>query len=222
MSHHKRFFEATKQAGIAIRKAAEIGVFRYDCSVIREFIEAGIECHLYEPVPTFCAEISPHLQPYPQSRLFPFALSDRNATIQLYLAGDSGASTYAANQNVSPAILNDNFQPDTSLQVSVQCRDIREVDPGDYDLISIDVEGAEWPIIANLLSRPLILAIETHYRHYKNPYLNEISAWTKTQGYHIWYMDDSDTIFFRGIPPKLPFFEHLKMQAKVRKVYAKQ
>ena len=220
LGRHKRFYEAVQDAHIAIHKVAEIGVFRYSYSVVREFIEAGTECHLYEPVPTFCAEILPHLAPYPNTTLYQFGLSDKNTEIDLYLAGDVGASTYAANQSVSPAILNDNFTPDESLKVTVSCRDIREVDPGDYDLVSIDVEGAEWPIIKHMISRPKVLAIETHFRHYKNPNLQEISTWANSEGYQIWYLDDSDTIFYRGTPPKLSLIHHLKTRSKIHKIYS--
>ena len=61
MARPRSFYEAAKIAKLSISKVAEIGVFRYDCSVIREFIESGLECHLYEPVPAFCDKIEEEL-----------------------------------------------------------------------------------------------------------------------------------------------------------------
>lgn len=219
MAQMKSFYEAANFANLAIRKVAEIGVFRYQCSVVREFIEAGLECHLYEPVPTFCDKIEEELGRYPLSKLFRFALSDTDKEIELYLAGDVGASTFSAELTVSPAILNDHFKPSKELTLTVQCRDFSKVDPGDYDLVSIDVEGAEWPIIKNMKSRPVFLAIETHFRNYRNPNLAQIYHWAITEGYHLWYVDESDSIFIRGELPKRPFFERLANKWKIRKIY---
>jgi len=219
MARPRSFYEAAKIAKLSISKVAEIGVFRYDCSVIREFIESGLECHLYEPVPAFCDKIEEELGRYPLSKLFRFALSDTDKAIELYLAGDIGASTFSAELSASPALLNDHFKPSKESAITVQCRDLSTVDPGDYDLVSIDVEGAEWPIIKNMKSRPVFLAIETHFRNYKNPHLAQIRHWAATEGYNLWYVDESDSVFIRGEPPKRPFFERLANEWKIRKIY---
>jgi FkbM family methyltransferase len=219
MAQKKSFYEAAKSANLSICKVAEIGVFRYECSVVREFIEAGIECHLYEPVPTFCETIEVALGRYPMSKLFRFALSDTDKELELYLAGDVGASTFSADISASPAILNDDFKPSRESALTVECRDFAKVDPGDYDLVSIDVEGAEWPIIKSMKSRPVLLAIETHFRNYRNPNLAQIHHWAMTEGYNLWYVDESDSIFIRGEPPKKSFFDRLANNWKTRKVY---
>jgi FkbM family methyltransferase len=210
---------AAAAAGVTIRRAAEIGVFKYEVSVIKELADSGVPSDFYEPVPKFCDEIERELKGLANARLHRFALSDSNGSLDLYLAGDVGASTYAANLSASPALLNDNFKPNDRVKVTVECRDFREVDPGDYDLVSLDVEGAEWPIVRRMKSRPSILSIETHFRKYKNPHLAEILAWCTENGYGIWYLTRSDTIFFKGKPPEMPLVPRLRIAWDVRSVY---
>ncbi|HVA27966.1 MAG TPA: FkbM family methyltransferase [Candidatus Baltobacteraceae bacterium] len=211
--------KAALAAGVTVRRAAEVGVLKYQYSAIREFADAGTPCDFYEAVPAFCDEIEVALKSRANARLFRFALSDTNGNLDLYIAGGGDASTYAANQTTSPALVNDNFVPSDDARVTVECRDFHEVDPGDYDVVTIDVEGGEWPIVRRMKSRPTILALETHYRRYKNPHLAEIFAWCHENGYVIWYLTRSDTIFLRGTPPKMSLFRQVERAWKMRNVY---
>jgi hypothetical protein len=58
-----------------------------------------------------------------------------------------------------------------------------EIDKGTFDLISIDIEGAEWYVIKHMISRPNIISIETHGKFYTNPNIREIKNWMQLNNY---------------------------------------
>ena len=203
-THRLSLPEATRLAGIPVQHAAEIGVFSYGDSAVKGYGDAGIPCDLYEAVPRFCEHIAIDTREHPNVQLHRFAVSNRNGTLDLYLAGHVGGSTFAAGQATSPALVIDRFVPDEAHKMTVPVRDFAEVDAGNYDVVSIDIEGGEWDVLQRMTSRPIVLAVETHFRNYVNPHLSEITDWCRTNGYRVWYLTKSDTVFFRGEPPKLP------------------
>lgn len=60
-----------------------------------------------------------------------------------------------------------------------------DVDEGDIDVLVLDAEGAEWPILRELVSRPKVLRIELHPddARYPNPHHDKIMVWLKEHGY---------------------------------------
>ena len=52
-------------------------------------------------------------------------------------------------------------------------------------------------VIKHMTSRPKIISIETHFKAYTNPFINEISKWIKEENYRVWYKNKSDTVFVR-------------------------
>jgi len=202
-THRLSLPEATRLAGIPVRRAAEIGVFSFPDSSVKGYAAAGVPCDLYEAMPRFCEHIAIDIRDLPNVTLHRFAVSNRNGTLDLHFAGHVGGSTFAVGQASSPALVIDRFVPDEASKVRVPVRDFAEVDPGDFDVVSIDIEGGEWNVLQQLKSRPAVLAVETHFRKYVNPHLAEIVEWCRANGYRVWYLTKSDTVFFRGEPPKL-------------------
>lgn len=198
---------ALKKSGIVIRKAAEIGVFSFETSVLRELIILGTRCDLYEAIPEFCEAIDEAIRPYPAATLCRTAVSNRNGELELCMAGPS---TFSASQAMSPAINHDGLNKSDAVHLTVECRDFKELDPGDYDLVSIDTEGSEYEVLSRMQSRPLVLAIETQSRDYVNPKLGSIADWLVENGYKVWLWDDTDTIFFKGPPPRVSVVQVLK------------
>ncbi len=73
-----------------------------------------------------------------------------------------------------------------------------KIDDGSIDLLSVDIEGAEWYVIEYMVSRPDIISLETHGAIYINPNINEIEEWLADNNYRIWYMDESDSVYVKN------------------------
>lgn len=202
-----KLFQAVQQARLPIRHAAEIGVLSFETSALRDFIVSGVRCDLYEAVPEFCARIASDVGAYPATTLHEFAVSDYNGTMDLCMAGPS---TFNAALNATPAINHDGYDKTRGATITVKCVDFRDVDPGDYDLVTIDVEGGEHSVLHRMQSRPLVIALETQSRDYCNPKLGAITDWMVENGYRVWIWNDTDTIFFKGRPPALGLIETVK------------
>lgn len=191
-------YSAIKKAGIEVKAAAEVGVFSYESSSLRRFILDGVHCDLYEAVPEFCDHIKKNLPQNLNVELHCVAVTDSNGSLDLCLAGPS---TFSASQDSSPAINHDGLCPEKVRWLTVPCRDFAELDPGNYDLVTIDTEGSEATVIARMRSRPKVLSVETQSRDYVNPGLGAITDWLAKNGYRVWLWNDTDSVFVRGEIP---------------------
>lgn len=199
-------YAAILKSQIKIRKAAEIGVFSFETSALRTFIEKGQTCDLYEAVPEYCDEIKSKVKEFKNTTLNCYAVSNFEGVLTLCMAGPS---TFSAAQNQAPAINHDGLDKHSLATVTVNCRNFATVDPGDYDLVSIDTEGSEFDVLSVMVSRPRVIAIETQSRDYVNPKLGAITDWMVANNYKVWLWNDTDTVFIRGEVPRLRFFERL-------------
>lgn len=197
-----KLYAIFQREGILIKKAAEVGVYSFETSLLRPLIFAGIQCDLYEPVPEFCSSIKKDISNFSNVRLFEFAISNFDGEIELCLAG---ASTFNSLSKESPAINHDGFNKELARKIVVPCRDFYKQDDGDYDFISIDVEGFEYSVLKRMRSRPVLINIETQSRDYINPRLGSITDWMKENGYRVWFKHNTDTMFIRGNKPKSNF-----------------
>lgn len=193
----EQIFSLVHSSGMHLQKAAEIGVYSYETSAVRPLIESHVRCDLYEAVPKFSQLIEQKLVRFQNTKLFNFAVSDYDGEMQLCMVGPS---TFNAIQQQSPAINHDGVLVEKMETLSVTCRDFAALDPGDYDFISIDVEGGEYRILSRMKSRPLVINIETQSRDYINPKLGSITDWMYENGYKVWFRNDTDTLFLKGIP----------------------
>jgi len=202
-----RFYTAILNSKINIHKAAEIGVFSFETSVLKPFIEKGQTCHLYEAVPEYCDVIKLEVEEFKNTTLHCYAVSNFEGMITLCMAGPS---TFNAAQNEAPAINHDGIDKHSLATITVNCRNFAGVDPGDYDLVSIDTEGSEFDVLSVMVSRPRVIAIETQSRDYVNPKLGAITDWMVANNYKVWLWNDTDTVFVRGEIPRVTLFERLK------------
>ena len=106
------------------------------------------------------------------------------------------ASTFARDLPESPALVNDNYTIDSKDTFEVECKVFNDLDMGNIELLSVDTEGCEWYILKNLVSRPKIISLETHGKYYVNPFIDDINAWLKANGYSIWYKTRSDSVYY--------------------------
>jgi len=189
-----RLYNKLKEKNIFVSNVCEVGVYLPDASAVKEFIVNGINATLIEADPDYCKAINVHFGQYDNLTVYNIALYDYEGTVELC---KKKSSTFLKELQVSPAIVNDNYSVDKGEFFTVNCARFSTIDKGNFDLVSIDIEGAEWFVIKHMISRPTVLAIETHGKYYTNPYLENILAWTKDNHYKVWYKDNSDTIFVR-------------------------
>lgn len=214
-----KLYWVIKKSAINIDKAAEVGVLSFDSSTLRNFIEDGVRCDLYEAVPEFCEQINDSIVAYENVVLHRVAVSDCDGTMELCMAGPS---TFNAAQTSSPAINHDGYDKSQAKIVTVECVDFARLDPGDYDLVTIDVEGGEYSVLSRMKSRPQVIALETQSRDYCNPKLGAITDWMVENGYSVWIWNNTDTIFFKGVPPVVGIKERIKAWWHSYRYFAKR
>jgi FkbM family methyltransferase len=204
----KRLYSEVSAKGLCIKKVAEIGVFYPQASNIADFIKDGVQCLLVEPDPVSIEKIEVAFGHLKNVTLFRFAIADENGTLELV---QRGASTFARNLPRSPSLVNENYKIKLEDVFLAEARRFDRIDPGDIDLISLDIEGGEWFVLKHMISRPQVISVETHGGRYSNYYLKEINKWMKINGYQKWYKDKSDTVYAFRDSVKVSFLEKLTL-----------
>ena len=189
----KKLHRKIKSRGIRIDHACEVGVYLPQTSNIIDFIKEGVRASLVEADPETVTILREYFKDYSVT-IFPVAVWSTSGTIRLSRAA---ASTFVSELESSPAIVNDKYKVNIDNSFEVKCVVFSEIDEGNIDLLSIDIEGGEWHVIRNLRSRPKVISVETHGKYYTNPFLKEIRRWMSEQNYMVWYKDASDTVFVR-------------------------
>jgi len=187
-------FKKISKKQIVISKAAEVGVYYPHTSNIIDFIDADIPSILIEADP-LCVE---KIHEYFRNRkitVYPYAIWDEEEIITLYRVG---ASTFVSSIIHSPAKINDHYIEKSKDSFTAEAKRFSSIDPGDIDLISIDIEGAEWYVLKHMISRPKIINIEFRASRYSNPFKKEIIDWLRSNNYTLWYHDDTDSVYHRN------------------------
>lgn len=188
----ERLYQMCQHKTLPIHKVCEVGVYFPETSNVLRFIQDGTPALLVEADPLCIERIQQAFAAYPQVNIFPVAIWDEPGTVTLYRAQ---ASTFVSTVEGAPALVNDGYQAEEADRFTAEARRFSELDPGDIDLLSIDIEGAEWFVLKHLQSRPLVIALETHAAQYTNPHLPEIMAWMQKNGYALWFLDNTDSVY---------------------------
>jgi len=188
-------FDKLKKKNINVKHAAEVGVYLPETSNIGAFAKNGVRSTFIEPDPSSIEAIKVYFAGMDNIKIYPVAIFDKTGKVELV---QRKASTYLKVLESSPAIVNDEYLIDEKDTFTVDAVRFDEIDDGTIDLLSIDIEGGEWLVIKHMISRPLVLSIETHGALYTNPYINEINQWVLDNGYKIWYQDGSDTVYIKN------------------------
>jgi len=206
----KKIYRKLSSKSFIPEHVAEVGVYHPETSNIYDYIISGIKTMLVEPDPKSIELIKQHFSGMNNITLHPYAVFDRSGEISLI---QRDASTFIGELEVSPAIVNDNYVLDAKDSITVNARKFSELDPGDIDLISIDIEGSEWFVIQDMVSHPSVISVETHGAMYENPYKNEIENWLRENDYILWYKDKSDSVYVDPKIINLNFYDNLMLYA---------
>jgi FkbM family methyltransferase len=204
-----KLYRRCKAKGFTPTHVAEVGVYYPETSNVLGFIEEDeIKATLVEANPICVKAIQDYFSGRKNVEIFPYAITDKPGTMALY---NRNASSYLSGLEKSPALVNDQYEENEKDKFYVEAKLFSDVDDGSIDLLAIDIEGSEWFVLKNLKSKPGIISVETHGKHYTNPFIKEIQSWMKEYGYRPWYKDKSDTIYVKeGLIP-INFLERLKL-----------
>ncbi len=182
------------QKKINPKYVVEVGVYNAESSNVYNFIINGVETLLVEPDPACINDIENHFKKLKNVKLCKKAIYDYCGELKLV---KRGASTFVSDLIKTPAKINDGYKYDDKDTFVVECITFDKIDNRMIDVISIDIEGGEWYVLKNLLSRPSIISIETHGDAYKNNFLKEINSWAKKNFYEVYYKTKTDTVFYK-------------------------
>jgi FkbM family methyltransferase len=188
-------FKKCSNINLAVNQAAEVGVYKPEISNILDYIERGVKATLVEPDPSSINAIETRFANRKNVVLHKVAVYDYCGEVEL---SQRAASTFISSLPVSPAIVNDKYSVKDEDKFTVKCVTFDAIDDGKIDLLSIDIEGAEWFVLKYLKSNPKVISIETHGKFYQNPYLAEIKQWMKHKSYTLWFKDQSDSVYIRN------------------------
>lgn len=206
IEENEQIYQNIKHKNIPVNCVCEVGVYLPETSNAIYFIQDGIETILVEPEPETVLKIKQYFADYPNLKLHQVAVYDYTGKLSLSKAN---ASTFITELPLSPALANDGYTFDSSKNFEVDCVVFSEIDNGKIDFLSIDIEGAEWFVLKNLVSRPNVISIETHGKFYKNPYLDLIIGWMRENRYSIWYESMTDTVYYKNALFTLEFAEKM-------------
>lgn len=191
---NNKLYKFVRRKDIKIGHVAEVGVYYPETSNILDFINEGVRTTLVEADPLCVKRIEAFFGGKRNVNIYPYAVWDKNEMVVLYRAK---ASTFVGSLDKSPALINDSYKLNEEDKFTAEAKLFSDIDDGAIDLLSIDIEGAEWYVIKHLKSRPAIISLETQADTYVNPYLNEINDWMKNNHYKIWFLNDTDTVFIK-------------------------
>lgn len=190
-----RLFNKLKNRQYLPSNICEIGVYLPEESNVIGFINENITTTLIEADPNYVDKINKYFSNRKNVSVIEAAVYDYSGKIEL---SRRESSTFISQLESSPALINDNYKINESDKFTARSIMFSEIDKGIFDLVSIDIEGAEWFVIKHMISRPNIISIETHGKYYTNPNIDKITTWMTENNYIKWYKDESDTVYVKN------------------------
>jgi FkbM family methyltransferase len=194
------FYSANKNS---LKVFCEVGVYFWNeegknyCRLEKQVNDNKIII-LIEPLPRCVENIKQYTKNKTNIILYPYAISNQTGKTFIY---DQGAAAFI--NEVKGKTPRDVFWPNSVLDkpITIQTITFDKIDPGNIDVLFIDTEGSEYFVLENMVSRPKVIAIETHFeengKSYRNPYFDKINKWITNNNYLIWYTTNSDTFYLK-------------------------
>lgn len=180
------------------RRVAEIGVGGQKKYIhVDSLIQKGVPALLVEPHPKSCNLLREIYKNSNHVETHEVALSDHCGIATLY---DANMSSYLEG-TVSPFSIQIGTQPKEHHRVA--CTTFDTIDPGDIDIMFIDVEGAEYFVLKHMVSRPKIIQIEVGKTQetslitkFTNSRIIEIRRWFDENGYQFAFAADENDLVY--------------------------
>ncbi len=214
-----KLYSKIKEKRFNLNYLCEVGVFKPEESNILGFIYDGNETLLVEADPNYAQNLRMFFSDNKNVTIIEAAVFDYNGTVDLY---KRESSTFIGAVESSPALVNDRYKLSDDDKFTAKSIIFSEIDNGNIDLISIDIEGAEWFVLKYMKSRPKVISIETHGKYYINPNIEKINKWMADNNYNIWYLEDSDTVFIKNGIIEITTLERIQLLSKKVKLFIKR
>lgn len=191
----ERLVELCRQLDFWPRHVAEVGVMLPENCEVRPFIEQeNVYVDLFEPQPECAAALRAKWggRTFPRVQIFEVAIGDHTGSGWLCRRKPGHVTGAAHLEGVVPP------QPVQASgdRIEVRVELFSKYDHGQYDLVTIDTEGADWLVLKNMVSLPRIVSVEFVTKQWRNPYADKIMQWAVTRGYR--HQDHKlDRVFFR-------------------------
>ena len=132
-------------------KIFEIGVGEYSRCRTLNYINSSHECWLFEPHPIYFNDIYNNLINVKNFKLFNYAIGDKEKEVDFCLLDNASF----VDGIKAPMSFIENLE-----RIKVYMKNIKDFDKGDIDVLLLDLEGGEFDILKNLLSRPQYIVVE--------------------------------------------------------------
>ncbi|MCO5251920.1 MAG: FkbM family methyltransferase [Candidatus Kapabacteria bacterium] len=216
---HNNLYAKCSSKQLTIEHACEVGVYMPESSNVIDFIETGKRTTLIEADPESIALINKRFGDYPSVSIHSVAVFNRRGRVKLSRAK---ASTFISELTESPALVNDSYQKAPDNEFETDCVLFSDLDDGKIDLLSIDIEGAEWFVLSHMKSMPKVISVETHGKYYTNPYIKKIRSFMHGNDYQEWFMDLSDTVYLNKNSARVTLTEKLKLTIMKIRIFARR
>lgn len=177
-----------KSEGIKIDVACEVGFYRLKDSQIKEFIYSGVKCIV---VDILQSNVGARYKNVEWHRV------GINFEVGVKIFKWNGASTHMVGM-ASPSVQNKSQKKKYKGTIKHKVTTFDKIDNGKIDIICIDIEGFEYAVLKNMISRPEIIQIEMKWNKYINPYYTNIRGWMEMNGYKFLARKGSDYIYRRA------------------------
>jgi hypothetical protein len=186
-------YKITTRMGLT-GEAMEIGVGPIGKCRLLEFIQNDRQVHLVEGLPKYQDAIVAKFLDAENVKLYPIIISDEPGTEKIF---DRGEGSWITKLPSSPDTQNNGVRINQKKCCEVNAMTLGQIDPGNIEIMLIDIEGAEWYALQTMKSRPKLIVLETHltFHRYKNPYMTQINDWMAKNCYEVIAIDESDTMY---------------------------
>ena len=174
----------------------EVGVYSPETSQIKNLILNSKKVIMIEPQTSRANEIKNSFSHLDYVEVHNVAIHKENLDrVKLYCKNQAAFIEGLD----SPEVVIKKYTPNEADAFYVVARTFDNYDDGSIDILACDMEGAEWYVLKDLISRPKMICLETHYNppQYTNPFMREINNWMSKNGYYEYCKDTSDTVYIK-------------------------
>jgi len=174
----------------------EIGVGQPELCRSQAFMPTGIPIKLFEPFYPNYKKLTEAYGSFPNVDIFNIAVFDKDGEIEFN--HDNECSWVEG--VTSPTVF---FGNPPREKAKVPCCKLSRFDHGQIDVALIDVEGSEWNVISQIVSRPRLLVMEMFMKNdeqkkvYTTPGFEEIKKWLVENKYKVFLNQYTDVWFYK-------------------------